>query len=97
MFRKIGIILYSLGIFYTPVKAIENYDIDSYRYGYNWGSLMIGCILYKNNMISEDNTKIIFNSIKEKIKNENLKDSYKKILFSFGTKDDVKICRKFIE
>ncbi len=96
MIKQVGMLILILSMIPTGVKSHENYDKETYSYGYTWGSFSTVCSLYRTKLLSEDNANLMFEVLKRRIKKDNMPSIYRNKLLSFGTDGSQKDCRKFM-
>ncbi len=100
-FRKISIIVFSLGIMTTPSfavedKVLEDISKDSYTFGFFYGQFTAACGFYKFGLISEDNAKEFFDTNFQMVNLIGISKENKKNLLAFGDRPENSKCKRFM-
>ena len=71
-FKKINVILFSTGIIFNSNSALANTVTENYKAGLITGSVATACKYYQNNMVSENNARIVIEANFQLLKKWNL-------------------------
>ena len=103
-FKKLGIILCSIGLFSNPSFGLEDKVMGNmfedpsnvhYTFGHFTGQLTTICGFYKFGLVSEDDTQAVFNAAFQSIDEIGFSKKNKELLLAFGDEPQNSKCKKF--
>ena len=100
-FKKIGIILCSIGFLSNPSfaledKVIEDISRDSYTFGFLMGQFTVTCGFYQSGLISEVSAKEVFDGSFQIMNMFGISKENKKNLLAFGDRPENSKCKRFM-